>query len=272
MRFRRVSKDVQVHAITRLVDGSLTDDGSQAVDARATGLDMQGQVASQRRVAGTLRSGGPAVPDQLASAIDGRIRDAYGPDSDHRVPTWRALRPAWWPARRWVPAVSLAGVGAVVVLGLVVALTGGSTQPSIAAAAKLAFAPATSPAPAVKSGRFLDVSYAGVTYPSYARFAVAPTGARTDRIGGRPALTVFYRLRNGVRMSYTVFSGKPVGLPRDARKIIYDGVTLREFTGHRGLAVVTLVRFDRTCVLAAPANRDTVLGLAAAPILEQSAA
>ena len=38
-----------------------------------------------------------------------------------------------------------------------------------------------------------------------------------------------------------------------------------------GLAVVTLQRFGRTCVLAAPTSRDLVLALAAAPIREQAA-
>jgi hypothetical protein len=93
---------------------------------------------------------------------------------------------------------------------------------------------------------------------------------RHDRIGGRPALTVFYRLPNGARMSYTVFSGKPVGLPRSARRVVFQGVPLTTFSTRPGLAVVTLVRFGRTCVLAGPTRRDVLLALAAAPIREQS--
>ena len=153
-----------------------------------------------------------------------------------------------------------------------VAGTGGSSGPSIPAAAALAFAPSTGPAPAAQTAKLLDVSYGGVTYPNYARFSVPPTGTRTDRIGGRPALTVFYRLPNGTRLSYTVFSGNAVALPHDARAVRYEGVPLREFSTSSGLSVVTLVRYGRTCVLAAHVKPDVVLGLAAAPVLAQTSA
>jgi hypothetical protein len=67
-----------------------------------------------------------------------------------------------------------------------------------------------------------------------------------------------------------VFSGDAVPLPRAARSVVYDGVRLRVFRTAK-LAVVTLVRFGRTCVLAAPTPPDLVLALAAAPIREQTA-
>jgi hypothetical protein len=38
------------------------------------------------------------------------------------------------------------------------------------------------------------------------------------------------------------------------------------------LSVVTLVRYGRTCVLAARVKPDVVLGLAAAPVLAQTSA
>jgi hypothetical protein len=167
-----------------------------------------------------------------------------------------------------VPA--LAAVCAAVAV-LLIGIGGGGSRPSIPAAARLALAPSTGPAPAARNARYLDVSYAGVTYPSYARFQVPPTGVRRDRIGGRPALTVFYRLRNGARMSYTVFAGKPIGLPPSARRVVFDGVPLTTFSTRPGLAVVTLVRFGRTCVLAGPTPRDVLLALAAAPVREQAA-
>ena len=169
-----------------------------------------------------------------------------------------------------VAVTALAAVCAAVVIA--VAGSGGAGAPSIPAAAALAFAPSTGPAPAARSSRLLDVSYAGVTYPNYAKFSVPPTGRRTDRIGGRPALTVFYRLPDGTSLSYTVFSGTAVPLPRSARVVVFDGVPLREFSTSSGLSVVTLVRFGRTCVLAARAKPDVVLSLAAAPVLAQASA
>ena len=127
--------------------------------------------------------------------------------------------------------------------------------------------PATEPAPAVSNASYLDVSYHGVTFPNYARLRAVATGQLVNRIGGRPALTVFYRLSNGARLSYTVFSGKPVPLPAGARLVRYQGVPLRVYRTSDGLSVVTLVRHGRTCVLAATTPRTVVLGLAAEPVL-----
>ncbi len=169
-----------------------------------------------------------------------------------------------------IAVTALAAVCAAVVIA--VTGTGGGSSPSIPAAAALAFARSTGPAPPARSPKLLDVSYAGVTYPNYAKFAVPPTGRRTDRIGGRPALTVFYRLADGTPLSYTVFSGKTVPLPHSARTVVFDGVPLHEFSTSSGLSVVTLVRFGRTCVLAARAKPNVVLGLAAAPVLARATA
>jgi hypothetical protein len=53
--------------------------------------------------------------------------------------------------------------------------------------------------------------------------------------------------------------------------VVFDGVPLTTFSTRPGLAVVTLVRFGRTCVLAGPTTRDVLLALAAAPVREQAA-
>jgi hypothetical protein len=253
-------------AITRLVDDPSAGVEPEGADARTDRPEIRRQVESQRRVSHALRTGGPAVPDRLVRTVQGKVRDRYGADAE--VPRRRMLasgssrRPAF-------AATAVAALCAAVVIGIV-GLSGGSSAPSIPAAAGLAFAPSTGPAPATRNAKLLDVSYGGVTYPNYAKFSVPPTGRRTDRIGGRPALTVFYRLRNGTRLSYTVFSGKAIPLPRDARAVTFEGVPLREFSTSSGLSVVTLVRHGRTCVLAARVKPDVVLGLAAAPVLAQA--
>jgi hypothetical protein len=230
---------------------------------------------AHRRVADALRTGGPKAPPELIAAIQRRVDEAYGPAAaPSRGLTGRRGR----PQRRlagWRPAFVAPGLAAVcaVVAVLLLTLGGGSSSggPSIAAAARLALAPSTGAAPAMRNARFLDVTYQGVTFPSYARFRVPADGVRSDRIAGRPAFTVFYRLRDGARMSYTVFSGRPVGLPHGARRVVFHGVPLTTFSTHPGLAVVTLVRFGRTCVLAGPTTHDVLLALAAAPVLEQHA-
>jgi hypothetical protein len=261
MRFRQSPEDQEAAEITRLVDDPSTDAGRP---------ELRRQVEAERRVARELRAGGPAVPDRLVSAIEAKVRDAYGPAAQ-RMRSQPRRRPVLSGAGRR-PAVAVAGLAAVCAVIVVAAVgVGGSSKPSIPAAAALAFAPSTGPAPAARSATLLDASYGGVTYPNYAKFSVPTSGQRTDRIGGRPALTVFYRLPDGTRLSYTVFSGKAVPLPASARTVVYEGVPLEEFNTSSGLSVVTLVRYGRTCVLAAHTKPDVVLGLAAAPVLEQRA-
>jgi hypothetical protein len=249
--------------ITQLVDGLLSDADRGAAEAlRAARPGVSAEVASQQRVVAELKSSGPAVPDHLVRAVTQRVQARYGPA--------RALSLRARGLRGWRAAIT--GVVAALVVALVVVLVllgGGSSSsgPSIVNAAQLAYAPATGPAPPARSARFLDLSYGGVTFPNYERpFGVLPSGERFDRLGGRPALTVFYRLKNGTRLSYTVFSGKAVPRPSEARAVLYDGVRLHVFLTGSRLAVVTLVRFGRTCVLAAATPKDLVLALAAEPI------
>jgi hypothetical protein len=265
-------QEEQALVVTRLVDEK-PDSADPAMSEWAALPGIQRQVAAQRRVARDLRMGGPAVPERLFNSVEEKVRAAYGPRTAGARPRWRT------PGRLWQPlagAIALAAVCAAIAV-VVVGNSGssgtrGSSGPSIPAAAGLAFAPSKGAAPAAQSSKLLDVSYAGVTYPNYAKFSVPPTGTRLDQIGGRPAKTVFYRLADGTRLSYTVFSGKPVALPADARLVTYEGVPLREFSTSSGLSVVTLVRFGRTCVLAARTPPDVVLSLAAAPVLAEAAA
>jgi hypothetical protein len=252
-------------AITRLVDDPSAAAESADLAALTDRPEIRRQVESQRRVSRELRTGGPAVPDHLVRTVQGKVRERYGAGAETSPRRRLASGLSWRPA---VAVTAVAALCAAAVIGIVG--IGGSSGPSIPAAAGLAFATSTGPAPAALNARLLDVSYGGVTYPNYAKFSVPPTGTRTDRIGGRPALTVFYRLPNGTRLSYTVFSGKAVPLPHDAREVAFEGVPLREFSTPSGLSVVTLVRYGRTCVLAARVKPDVVLGLAAAPVLAQA--
>ncbi len=258
--------DQEAQAITRLVDDPRAGGEHPEAGAGAAWADkpeIRRQVESERRVATALRTGGPAPPDRLVRAVETQVRDRYGVPSQGSGRSGRSARASWRPA---VAVAGLAAVCAAVVIGIV-GVGGGGNGPSIPAAAALAFAPSTASAPAARSAKLLDVSYGGVTYPNYAKFSVPPTGERTDRVGGRPALTVFYRLPSGTRLSYTVFSGDAVPLPHDARAVRFDGVPLHVFTTSSGLSVVTLVRYGRTCVLAARTKPDVVLSLAAAPVL-----
>lgn len=267
MKFEPSSDEQAAQAITRLVDGTLSDGERAAVEAwAAADPEVTRQVAAQRRVVQLLEAAAPALPPDLQGSVEQRLqsrrRSSPRPGAGRSGPARRA-RPSW---------LSLAPVGALAAAAavLVIVLAGGAGQaPSIDAAAKLAFVPATRPAPAVASAKYLDVSYHGVTFPNYATLHATPTGQLTNTIGGRAALTVFYRLSNGARLSYTVFSGRPVPLPAAARLVRYQGVQLRVYRMRDGISVVTLVRHGRTCVLAARTAKDVVLGLAAEPVLTE---
>jgi hypothetical protein len=263
MAFTPRSDEQREQAITRLVDDSLSARERDDVEQWAAGQpDVSRQVSLQRQVADALRSSGPPVPPGLVDHVTARVR-AERPTARPRVGVMSGWRP--------IAAAAFAAVAAIVVV-VAITTSGGGGSPSIEAAARLANAPATQSAPAARTSTLLDVSYGGVTYPNYrGQFAAVPTGQRIDSIGGRPALTVFYRLHNGARLSYTVFSGKPVPLPAGVQTVVFDGVPLHVFSTSPGLSVVTLVRFGRTCVLAAPVSHQAVLALAAAPVHNQAA-
>lgn len=264
MPFTPSSDDQAAEAITRLVDGTLADAERDEVTAWAAAQpDVQRQVVAQRHVAHELATGGPAVPDRLLDAVERRVAARTGAARS------RADRPRRTASFGWrLPSLGVGALAAAAAVAIVIAVSGGaSARPSINAAAKLAYVPATQAAPGVQNAHYLDVDYGGVTFPNYARLDVVATGRLTNRIGGRAALTVFYRLRDGSRLSYTVFSGHPLPLPSAARLVRYEGVWLRVYRMRDGLSVVTLVRSGRTCVLAARTSEDAVLGLAAEPVL-----
>jgi hypothetical protein len=255
----RSSEEVE-RTVTRLVDGSLGGHERSALRAWAADHpDVTREVATQRSVARALRAGGPPAPESLIAAVEARLSSGR-----------RSWKPGAVRARitKGTTAAALAAV-ALAAATVATSLGGNATRagPSIALAAKLAFAPATEPAPASTSAALLDVTYCGITFPNYAlRFGAAPTGQRVDRLGGRDAVTVFYRLRGGTRLSYTIYSGRAVPLPRTASEIVFHGVHLHVISASSNLTVVTLVRRGHTCVLAARASAAALIALAEAPL------
>jgi hypothetical protein len=246
--------------IAELVDAMLVGRGESA--AESADSELRKHAARELKVALALRGGGPAPPLSLLTGIERQVRAAR--DEAPAKPRLRLpslQRPAFASM-----AVGLAAVVAVVVV--VVSSGGSSNGSSLNQAAALAFKPSVTAAPQAHSATLLDVAYHGVTYPNYAaRFGSHPTGVRTDRIGGHRVLTVFYRLRNGTRLSYSVFAGSPVSVPSNATATTFDGVTLNSYRTASGLSVVTLVRHGRTCVLAAHgASVNTLLAFAEWPL------
>ena len=84
---------------------------------------------------------------------------------------------------------------------------------------------------------------------------------RTDRIGGRDAVTVFYE-KNGRRIAYTIVSGDPLDVPSDAAPATRQGIELHALQ-LGGREVVTWERLGRTCIVSGDLDRPTLLKLAA---------
>lgn len=144
---------------------------------------------------------------------------------------------------------TLSGAVAAAVILLVLLLPGGSPgSPSVSQAADLALRGPVSPAPAIDRAQpaKLDQDVQEVYFPNWARFRYSAVGKRTDRLGGRAAITVYYRWGSQL-VAYTILTGPPLSWPR--RRIeTFSGMRLASFV-HDGRLVITWRRRAHTCVL-----------------------
>lgn len=200
-----------------------------------------------------------ALADRGAALIAAAVADTFAPQQlRERIEADRArgaARPTW-RARR---GTLLGGACAAVAAGIVaiVLATGGSTGgsgPSVLAVAALGVRAPAQPAPAEASRTLLSRSVQGVPFPNWNyRFQWQAGGARQDRVGGRPATTVFYDGPNGARLAYTIVAGDPLGVLEGARTVTVAGTRL--WTLERdGRTIVTWERGGHTCVISAPAS------------------
>jgi hypothetical protein len=91
--------------------------------------------------------------------------------------------------------------------------------------------PHTKPTPAhdPANSALLERRLAGVTFPAWSKkFGWHAEGARTDRLDGRRAETVFYT-HHGHRIGYTVISGDPLGPPDGAETVRRNGVEIHRY-------------------------------------------
>jgi hypothetical protein len=153
---------------------------------------------------------------------------------------------------------------AALILALVLILPGGTPgAPSLSQAAALAGRGAAAPGPAVDADdpakSRLDRKVGGVYFPNWtASWGLKATGARTDRIDGRLAVTVFY----GGSIAYTIVAAPALTTPLPNRTSWHGGVAYHTLA-LAGQLVVTWARDGHTCVLSgAPPAR--LLGLAEA--------
>jgi len=226
----------QLIELSALADGTLDPGRREAVE-RWIGGSPQLRVLYERE-----RAAVNALHAAAAERAPARLR--------MRVVSLRASR----ARRRWNPRyAALAGALAAVGAALALLLPGGTPRsPSISQAAELALRGPSAPAPPPDRSDpriKLDQRLQGLYFPNWsATLGWRPVGARTDRLGGRPAVTVYYR-RGSMSVAYTII-GTPALVQPSAPITRLARVAL-QVLGVRGRTVVTWRRAGHTCVLSA---------------------
>jgi hypothetical protein len=250
--------------LTRVADGSASErDRARAEAYVACSPDAERRLDRQALVVTLARAGGPELSEDVrrSLAADGRRRRGTAPRSAR-------LGPALAVACGVV--VALAGVSA----WRLADTAGPHTPLTVTQLARLALGSATAPPPRrnPNDGVVLQARLGGVTFPDYEhQLHARASGQRRDLLGTRTVETVYYMLRSGARLSYSVVSGPSLPLPPPVRELAVAGVRLRVYHEH-GLNAVVLVRHGRTCVLAGSVPSATIVTLAAAPLLQPSRA
>jgi hypothetical protein len=226
--------------LSALADGTIDPARRPEVEAQiAASPELNVLYERERRVVEMLHHA--AVTDRAPASLRARI-EAQRP------------KPAARARRRFGYASALAGALAAVALALALILPSGTPgSPSVSDAAALAIKGANQPAPVPDpdepSGTIGD-GIQDVYFPDWkGHFHAVAVGQRTDGLGGRPAITVYYRWK-GKMVAYTI-----VGLPAlsqpNATVTNKRGVALRTLKID-GRTVVTWRRDGHTCVISGP--------------------
>jgi anti-sigma factor RsiW len=242
--------------LAALADGSLPADRRAQLRAQIEASpELASALADQERAVTMLR----ALDEPAPAALRARVREM----TDAAKQNARPRRASRWRRSLFVPAATAL---AVAVAALIVLLgSGGSSAPTVPQTAHVALAAATSPAPPedpAHNGQ-LRLGVDGIAFPYYGQSAGwEATGARTDTIGGRRIVTVFY-MEQGHRVGYAIVSGPPLAVG-GGKVIMEGGVSYR--VQHTGRALlVTWRQAGHTCVIAGQrVNSATLLALASA--------
>jgi anti-sigma-K factor RskA len=223
--------------LSALADGTLDPARRPEVEARiAASPELTALYERERRVVEALHQARATerAPEQLRARIE-------------------AARPARTAVarRRFGYAGGLAGLLAAVALALVLVLPGGTPgAPSVSDAAALAARGPTQAPPAPDPARpeaMLHRYVGEVYFPNWGRsLGWHAVGARTDRLGGHQAITVYYRWRDK-QIAYTIVSA-PALAAGAAHRTWLHGTELRTQT-QNGRLVVSWDREGDTCVL-----------------------
>jgi hypothetical protein len=148
---------------------------------------------------------------------------------------------------------TLAGALACAAAALVVLLPGATPgSPSVSEAAQLALGGPSGPAPAADPSdprMKLAQRLQGLYFPNWSdTLGWRAVGIRSDQLGGRPAITVFYK-RGGMRVAYTIVAAPALTQP--SSPVTHVGGFVLQMLDLRGRSVVTWRRAGHTCVISA---------------------
>jgi hypothetical protein len=229
----------QLADISKLADGTLDPARRDEVRAAiAASPELSELYARERHVVELLHEARAA--DRAPASLRARIA-AQRP------------KPATIRRRRISYGGGLAAAIAAVLLAVILVLPGGTPGgPSVSQAAALALlgptaaAPASDPnAPAARLNQEIEDVY----FPNWsARFGWEAVGRRTDQLGHRMAVTVYYASR-GKQVAYTIVAAPSLPVP-GAQKTTVHGVLFWTFSSG-GRVIITWQRSGHTCVLSA---------------------
>lgn len=236
----------QLAELSALADGSLDPARADAVRERiARSPEMSALYERERRVVELMHEArAERAPDRLRAAIE-----AQRPSRSVRT----RRRVAWSGA--------FAGALAAVALAAVLILPAGTPgSPSVSQAAALASRGVAFAAPThdLSGTSKLNDNLGDVYFPDWGRtLGWRAVGQRSDHLGGRLALTVFYDGLRGQRIAYTIVDAPALPEP-------HASVTTLHGTRFRtlqlgGRLVVTWRRDNHTCVLSGHGVPGSVL-------------
>jgi hypothetical protein len=236
--------------LARLADGSLP--APRLSELRADvdeSPDLAAALAEQQRAVSLLRALDQPAPESLR----GRVQELTNPP-----------RASAAPQRRRAFVLPGATVLAVAVAALVVLVQGGTSAPTVPQTVHLALAASTMPSPSEDSSHrdLLSLRVDGIPFPYYERTIGWQTaGSRTDTLGGRRVVTVFYTAPHGSRVGYAIVSGAPLASTTGSSEELQGHrFTLRQVGSAR---LVTWLRSGHTCVIAGSrVSYRTLLSLA----------
>jgi anti-sigma factor RsiW len=223
--------------LSALADGTLDPSRRAEVEAHVSASpELSALYERERRVVAALHQA--RSTDRAPAALRARIEASR--------PQRRTVA-----RRRIAYTGGLAAALAAVALAVVLALPGGTPgAPSVSDAAALAArgpahdAPAPDPA---HPGTQLRQNVGDVYFPNWTHsFGWRAVGARTDELGGRKAVTVYYQWKNQ-RVAYTIVAPPALAQPA-AHRTWHNGTELRTLT-HNGRRIVTWRESGDTCIL-----------------------